>query len=312
MLEAALAEPADPGARAVLAQQGVGERRRQHRERGGDREAQRDRLEPAVGGRQAERQEGEHRDQEARAGSPAAHRLPVAGVVEEVDGGHRADHGRLGAPAAPPQQDGPDDAHRQDRGQREQPPVAHLGLVEEAALRVLPGGPVRVVGQVLPGQVAQLLLLDTHRRRRDLLVVADDHHARRQVLVGLLRQVEDAHREAVLAIIEVHLEVVGGDGAPLVLVVLDLVLAEILGACRGRRQGERREHESHRDGAVPPPHAEVLSPAGSAWEPATPGPNPNHPTPQPARRCQDSGRRQASPWMRGPRATMHTNTPSAP
>ena len=60
--------------------------------------------------------------------------------------------------------------------------VAHVGLVEEAALGVLPGRLVPVVGQVLVGEVAQLLLVDADRRGRDLLVVADDDDLGGQVL----------------------------------------------------------------------------------------------------------------------------------
>src|SRR5207247_1364048 len=89
-------------------------------------------------------------------------------------------------------------------------------------------------------------------------------HARRQVLVALLRQVEDAHREAVLAIIEVHLEVVGGDGAPLVLVVLDLVLAEILGPRRAGQRSRKQDEMGGRHGSSPPRYL------SSSGEPAMP------------------------------------------
>ena len=71
-------------------------------------------------------------------------------------------------------------------------------------MRVLPGGLVPVFGEVLVGQVAKLLLVDTDCGWGYLLVVADDHDLRRQVLQerrlqpGLGGLVDEDHVEHVL------------------------------------------------------------------------------------------------------------------
>src|SRR6185503_10445692 len=74
----------------------------------------------------------------------------------------------------------------------------------------------------------------------------------------LLRQVERAHGEAVGPLVEVDDEVVRRDRVPVVVAVLDLVLAEVL---RVRRTGQGQGHEAHRARQCPAARAPVATDA---------------------------------------------------
>ena len=81
--------------------------------------------------------------------------------------------------------------------------------------------------------------------------------------VGLFGQVQRAQRKAVRTVVVVDLEVVRRDRAPAVLLVLDLVLAEVLRP-RRRRLPRAEQREQREDRRNPQPHPGVLSsPAGA-------------------------------------------------
>ena len=118
-------------------------------------------------------------------------------------------------------------------GERQHHPVAqHLGETAGAGVDQL-GGDVGL-GKVIVGAVQD----DGDAPRQGVA------HALRQHRLGLLGEVQRAHGEAVLAGVEVDLEVVRLDRAPVVLAILDLVLPEVLGVRRTGAQGaeECRQH----------------------------------------------------------------------